>query len=276
VNPTRQEYSRVAALYDIHGNLPALEAVLNDIRRAEVDQVVVGGDVLPGPMPRETLSRLLDLDLPVRFIQGNGDRVVLAQMRGTESNEVPEPFREGIRWNALQLDPEDERVLASWPPTCRVRIRGVGDVLFCHATPRNDTDVFTRLTPEDQLLTVFEGLDAPMVVCGHTHMQFDRTIGTAPGGRGPRSGDGWAGATRSETRVVNAGSVGMPFAAPGAYWLLLGPDIQLRQTLYDFTKAADRVRQTKYPQAQDFAEKNVLQPPSEEEMLKAFSRIELK
>jgi Icc-related predicted phosphoesterase len=89
---------RVAAIYDIHANLPALEAVLQDIRQTDVDHIVVGGDVLPGPMPRETITRLLDLDIPVQFIQGNGDRVVLAQMAGTESSEVPEPFREVVRW----------------------------------------------------------------------------------------------------------------------------------------------------------------------------------
>ena len=247
---------RVAALYDIHGNLPALEAVLQDVRRAQVDHVVVGGDVVPGPMPRETLACLLDLDIPVQFIQGNGDRVVLAQMAGTESSEVPDQVREVIRWTAQQLRPEHERLLASWPKTLRVEIRVLGEVLFCHATPRNDTEVFTRLTPEDRLIPVFEGLDVPAVVCGHTHMQFDRIIG--------------------RTRVVNAGSVGMPFEEPGAYWLLLGPDVQLRRTLYDLAKAAERIRQTEYPQAQDFAARNVLQPPSERETLAAFAKAELR
>jgi putative phosphoesterase len=247
---------RVAAIYDIHANLPALEAVLQDIRQAEVDQVVVGGDVLPGPMPNETIARLLKLDIPVQFTQGNGDRVVLAQMRGTESSDVPEKFREGVRWVARQLHPEHERLLASWPKTCRVEIRGLGEVLFCHATPRNDTEMFTRLTPEDRLLPVFEGVNVAVVVCGHTHMQFDRTIG--------------------RIRVLNAGSVGMPFGEPGAYWLLLGPDIQLRHTSYDLAKAAERIRNTKYPQAQEFAERSVLQPPSEEKTLEAFSRVELK
>ena len=220
-----------------------------------MDHVVVGGDVLPGPMPRETLACLLDLDIPVQFIRGNGDRVVRAQMAGTEPAEVPEPFRETIRWNAQQLRPEDEQVLASWPETVRVQIRGLGEVLFCHATPRNDFEIFTRLTPEEDLLPLFEGLDVPVVVCGHTHMQFDRRIGT--------------------TRVVNAGSVGMPFAAPGAYWLLLGPGVELRRTSYDLEKAAGRIRDTKYPLAQDFAARNVLQPPSEEAMLEAFGRVEL-
>jgi putative phosphoesterase len=248
--------TRVAALYDIHGNLPALEAVLRDIREAAVDRVVIGGDVLPGPMPRETIMSLLDLDLPVQFIRGNGDRVVLEQRAGIESPEVPEPFREIIRWNARELRPEDEELVTSWPETVRLDIPGLGEVLFCHATPRNDSEIFTRLTPEDRLLPIFEGLNAPLVVCGHTHMQFDRTIG--------------------RTRVVNAGSVGMPFAEPGAYWLLLGPDVQLRHTPYDLASAAERIRGTKYPQADDFAARNVLQPPSEAQTLEAFTRVELK
>jgi putative phosphoesterase len=247
---------RVAAIYDIHGNLPALEAVLQDIRQAEVDHVVVGGDVLPGPMPCETITCLLDLDIPVQFVQGNGDREVLARMRGTETGSVPEQFREVMRWVAQQLHPEYEGLLASWPETLRLQIRGLGEVLFCHATPRSDTEVFTRLTSEDRLLPLFEGLDVPVVVCGHTHMQFDRMIG--------------------QIRVVNAGSVGMPFGEPGAYWLLLGPDVQLRHTPYDLMNAAERIRDTKYPQAQDFAARNVLQPPSEAATLEAFTRVELR
>jgi putative phosphoesterase len=247
---------RIAAIYDIHGNLPALESVLQDIRQAEVDQIVVGGDVLPGPMPRETLTYLLDLDIPVQFIQGNGDREVLARMRGTETGAVPEQFREVLRWNAEQLHSDDERLLASWPKTLRIEISGVGEVLFCHATPRSDTEVFTRLTPGDRLLPIFTGLNVPVVICGHTHMQFDRTIGTV--------------------RVVNAGSVGVPFGEPGAYWLLLGPNAELRHTTYDLTKAAERIRATNYPQAQDFAANNVLQPPSEEKTLEAFAKVELK
>ena len=250
---------RVAAIYDIHANLPALEAALQDIRQSEIDHVVVGGDVLPGPMPRETIACLLGLDIPVQFIQGNGDREVLAQMEGTETDwyrTAPEQWREPVRWTAQQLHPEHNRLLAGWPKTLAVEIRGLGEVLFCHATPRNDTEIFTRLTSDDRLVPVFEGLTVPVVVCGHTHMQFDRTIG--------------------RIRVLNAGSVGMPFGEPGAYWLLLGPDVQLRHTPYDLVKAAGRIRDTKYPQAQDFAARNVLQPPSEGETLEAFSRVELR
>ncbi len=217
--------------------------------------MVVGGDVFPGPMPRETLSCLLDFDISVQFIQGNGDREVLAQMRGMETSTVPEQFREVIRWNAQQLHPEDEQLLTSWSQTILVEIDGLGEVLFCHATPRSDTEIFTRLTPEDHLVPIFERPNVPLIICGHTHMQFDRMIGSV--------------------RVVNAGSVGMPFGESGAYWLLLGPNVQLQHTTYDLTKAAERIRDTNYPQAQDFAARNVLQPPSEEEILEVFAKAEL-
>ena len=247
---------RVAALYDIHGNLPALEAVLQEIQQAEVDRVVVGGDVVPGPMLRETLTRLLDLDTPVQFIQGNCEVAVLAEMAGTDPGPMPEQAREVVRWAAQQLHPEYEPLFASWPKTVCLDISGVGGVLFCHATPRNENECFTRLTPEDRLLPVFQGLEAPVVVCGHTHMQFDRMIG--------------------RTRVVNAGSVGMPFGEPGADWLLLGPRVELRHTSYDLTKAAERIRDTNYPQAQDFAAHYVLHPPSEDHMLGVFTRAELR
>ncbi|HEV8337456.1 MAG TPA: metallophosphoesterase family protein [Candidatus Polarisedimenticolia bacterium] len=250
---------RVAAIYDIHGNLPALEAVLKDIREAEVDHVVVGGDVLPGPMPRETLLRLLGLTLPTQFIYGNGDREVLAQMADTETDwfrTAPQEWREPVRWTAQQLHEDHQRVLACWPATCRLDIDGLGEVLFCHATPRSDMECFTRLTPEDRLLPIFEEVHESVVVCGHTHMQFDRTVG--------------------RVRVVNAGSVGMPFGEPGAYWLLLGTDVQLRHTPYDLVKAAERIRDTTYPQAESFAARGVLQPPTEREALEMYSRTELK
>src|SRR2546421_9060103 len=250
--------TRVAAIYDIHGNLPALEAVIDEIRHADVDQVIVGGDVVPGPMPRETLACLLDLDIPIQFIHGNSDREVLAQMTGTETpwyRNAPEQWREPVRWTAQQLDIDHERLLAAWPPTCRVEIRGLGETLFCHATPRNDTDCFTRLTPEDRLVPIFEAVNAPVVVCGHTHMPFDRTIG--------------------RVRVVNAGSVGMPFGEAGADWLLLGPDVELRHTNYDATAAADRMRATDYPDAEDYVAQYVIKQPSAAEMLDLFTRVSL-
>lgn len=246
---------RVAAIYDIHGNLPALEAVLREIRQEQVDQIVVGGDVLPGPMPRETLACLAGLDIPVHCIYGNGEVAVLEHMAGREPSAVPEPYRPIIRWTAEQLDGEYESLLSAWPKTLRIEIDGLGQVLFCHATPRNENECFTRLTPENRLWPVFEGVDADVVVCGHTHMQFDRMIG--------------------RMRVVNAGSVGMPFGEPGADWLLLGRDIELRHTPYDFARAAESIRGTDYPQAQEFTARSVLRPPLEADMLEVFTGVEL-
>jgi predicted phosphodiesterase len=147
-------------------------------------------------------------------------------------------------------------LLESWPATLRLQIGKLKEALFCHATPRNDTEIFTRLTPEERLLPIFAGLDVPLVVCGHTHMQFDRMIG--------------------KTRVVNAGSVGMPFGKTGADWLTLGPDVQLRHSVYNLAQAADRIRKTDYPEAEDFAARYVLQSPSEDKMLNAFTCVELK
>lgn len=255
---------RVAALYDIHGNLPALEAVLEEVRGAGVDRVVIGGDVVPGPMPRETLERLLGLDLPLQFIHGNCELAVLAQMAapdadsatywGTASGRpLPEPYRASMRWTAERLR-DYESVLASWPRTLRLDVSGLGEVLFCHSTPRSETEIFTRLTAEHRLLPVFDGLGASVVVCGHSHMQFDRRVGS--------------------TRVVNAGSVGMPFGDPGAFWALLGPNVELRRTDYDLARAAERIRSIPYPQAQEDAH-SILQPPSEAEMLDVYGKAEL-
>jgi predicted phosphodiesterase len=257
---------RVAALYDIHGNLPALEAVLRDARQLGVDRIVVGGDVLPGPMPLATLDCLLRHDVPVQFIHGNGELAALAEAGatddprtvtywGTVSGEpLPEPLRHVVRWTAQQLRPEDERLLSSWPSTLRIDIGELGRVLFCHATPRSEVECFTRLTSESLLAPLFDGLNVDLVVCGHTHMQFDRVIG--------------------KVRVVNAGSVGMPFQQPaGVFWLLLGPDVQLRHTTYNLSTAAEQVRATKYPQAEEFAARYVLDPPAEVEMLEAFTAL---
>ena len=246
---------RVAALYDIHGNLPALEAVVAEIRAAGVDRVVVGGDVLPGPMPRECLDVVFDLGIPTDFIMGNGDRETIAAGRGSMSADIPAPFRETMVWNAAQLNDTHEKQIASWPLTKTLHITGVGDVLFCHATPRNDTEIFTSTTSDEKLRPLFSLLNVAIVVCGHIHMQFDRVIG--------------------KTRVVNAGSVGMPFDDRGAYWLLLDSGIELRRTSYDFDAAAERVRRTAYPQAEVFATNSILNPPSKEMMTDAFSKAEL-
>jgi putative phosphoesterase len=245
---------RVAALYDIHGNIPALDAVLDEIRGTPVDLIVVGGDIVPGPMQTDVLRRLVTLDVPVEFIQGNCEVAVLDEIAGRDPG-VPASVREIMRWSADDLSLDDRARIAAWPKTLRVEVSGIGEVLFCHGTPRHENEIFTRLTPEEQLVPIIEPSHAQVVVCGHTHMPFDRMVGA--------------------TRVVNAGSVGMPFCEPGAYWLQLGPGVTLRHTAYDLTAAAERVRATPYPQAQQFAETYVLHPPSEAAMTETFEKVAL-
>ena len=242
---------RIAALYDIHGNLPALEAVLEDVARAAVDRIVIGGDVLPGPMPRDTMARLASLDVPTSFLRGNGDRETLEESPDRPSR-LPESAREQLRWCRAQLTDAQARDVDGWPPTIRLDVPGLGSVLFCHATPRSDEEVVTHLIPVPLLQPIVEGA-VDVVVCGHIHVQFDTMVG--------------------RTRLVNAGSVGMPFDEPGAYWLLIdGGALELRRTPYDLEAAALRVRQTAFPQAEQFASTYILNPP---DMLQTFTQYGL-
>src|SRR5579864_8887847 len=195
---------KIAALYDIHGNLPALNAVLEELEGVQPDLIVVGGDIIPGPMPRQTLERLSQLGDRVRYIRGNGEREVVAAFDGLPfAARMPEEVREVTRWTARQLERSQRDFLAQLPEQITLHVEGLGDILFCHATPRSDEEIFTPITPQERLDTIFAGVEQQLVVCGHTHMQFELRVG--------------------RVRILNAGSVGMPYAdRPGAYWLLLG------------------------------------------------------
>lgn len=184
---------RVAALYDVHGNLPALEAVLAELDALGVDAVVSGGDLVAGPFGSECLARLREREAV--FLRGNADR------------EAP-AFAETV---------------AAWPQTVELDVHGLGPVLFCHGSPRDDEEILTRISPEERVVAALAGIDAPVVVCGHTHVQFDRRV--------------------AGFRLVNAGSVGLPYEGRrGAFWALLGPGVELRRTDYDVEAAADAIR----------------------------------
>lgn len=247
---------KIAALYDIHGNLPALNAVLEELEEVRPDLIVVGGDIVPGPMPRQTLERLSQLGDRVRTIRGNGDREVVAIYDDLPlAPEIGEAVGARIRWTAQQLEQSQRDFLAQLPEQLTLHIEDLGDVLFCHATPRNDLEIFTPITPQERLNVIFNGVEAQMVVCGHTHIQFDLQSGSI--------------------RILNAGSVGMPYAdRPGAYWLLLGPQgIEFRRTEYDIEKAAQQLRESDYPQAGEFADENVLKVPTAIEAIEYFERM---
>jgi predicted phosphodiesterase len=188
----------VAALYDIHGNLAALEAVLAEV--PEDATIVVGGDVCAGGrQPSETLSLLQGLGDRVAWLRGNADRELYPGEEGLAPPGALDATREA-------LSEEEIEFLHDLPET-----QVIDGVLYCHASPRNDVDIFTERTPEERIAFLFDGLDMSTVVCGHTHTQYERFVGGV--------------------RVVNAGSVGMPYEEePGAYWLL---DLAHRRTPYE-------------------------------------------
>lgn len=230
---------RIAVISDIHGNLPALEAVLDDVRRERPDLIVSCGDVASGPMPAETIGLLMTLR-DVRFVRGNADDGLIREFDGKAQGPLPGPFAD---WCASQIDGKQRDFLAAFEDTALVDgVEGLGRVLFCHATPKNNTDVFTAETPADRVRQLFGDVDADVVVVGHTHMQFDRDVGGL--------------------RVVNPGSVGMPYGEPGAYWAMLGPGVELRRTDYDREAAAGRIRAKSWPDAEQFAAENVITVPS--------------
>jgi putative phosphoesterase len=243
---------RIAALYDIHGNLPALEAVLGEVDDIGPDLVLVGGDVAAGPFPRETLERLTALGERVRFIRGNADRA-LVEAAGQAG---PPPWPQRQEWARAQLTEEHRRLFAGSSHTVVLEVDGLGAVLFCHGSPRSDEEIVTRATSPERLSEILSGVEQRVVVCGHTHVQFDRMI------------DG--------VRLLNAGSVGMPYEdEPGAYWTLLGPDVELRRTEYDLERAAAAIRATGYPDADQFAEQHVLHPATAAEATEEFERMAL-
>ena len=183
----------IATLYDIHGNLPALEAVLAEV--PDEAAILVGGDVcFAGEQPAETLERLRALGDRVVWVRGNTDREITTESHLSEEQVA---FLHGLE-STVQID----------------------RVLYCHATPRNDMDIFTERTQEERIAFLFENVDADVVVCGHTHMQFDRTI--------------------AGKRVINSGSVGKTFEEkPGAYWTL---DLEHRFTSYEGAPAPEHTR----------------------------------
>ena len=241
---------RVAALYDVHGNLPALEAALAAAESESADVMVFGGDMALGPMPREVLDRIRGLGARAVCLRGNCDRLMVDAFDGTLSPTLRAAVRDPIRWAADQLTREDRDLLAALPATIAMAIDGLGDTLFCHATPRSDERIFTVRTPDERARSLFGQLAQGVVVCGHTHMQFRRRV--------------------DSMEIVNAGSVGMPYGEAGAHWLLLGPGLVHRRTAYDPDAAVRVIEESTFPGVRTFIERAVVNPPSDAEMLAAF------
>lgn len=261
---------RVAVLSDIHGVLPALEAVLAEPDVRAADAVVLTGDLLAGPQPAETLALLRGLGDRAVWVRGNADRelVELARTDGTADGREPLPVD---AWAAGQLNAADVEFLAGLPANARLEVSGLGPVLFCHATPRDDTEVVLADSRPGRWAEVLAGVDADVrtVVCGHTHMPFVRLV--------------------HGVLVVNPGSVGMPYGRPGAHWALLGPDpgsgsrggsgggesVALRRTPYDYDAACARIAaESGFAGAAEWAEEYVHARNSAEDALEAFGPLD--
>ena len=231
-----QKASRVAAIYDIHGNLPALEAVLADLQSINPDLIVVGGDVVAGPMPAEVMDHLVALGERICFVRGNADREVVTAYDGrphADPIDVADPAERVAAYAASRIDREHRDLLASFAEHLIVEIEGLGQVLFCHGSPRSDEEIVSAATTEGRLREILIGVDQDIVVCGHTHAQFDRRV--------------------DSKRVVNAGSV------------------SLRRSDYDLGQAVKRIRATGCPEAEDMAE-ILLEPPDPKRVADFFEQ----
>jgi predicted phosphodiesterase len=212
---------RVAALYDVHGVRVALEAVLAEVEREEMDAIVFGGDLFLGPQPAETAALVRSTE--ASFVRGNCDR-------------------EPDDWTRSRLDDETLTWSRGWPLT--VELEGV---LYCHATPQNDRTILTDASPPERFRAALEGVDARLVVAGHTHMQFKR--------------DRW----------VNAGAVGWPQEDDvAAFWAIVSDDVEFRRTAFDVGRAASEILATGWPEAESFVAENIRTAPSRAEATAYF------
>jgi len=241
--PTRA--ARVAVISDVHGNAVALEAVLAEVEREAPELVVFGGDLTWGPQPRETLDLVAGLGTPAAYVRGNAERGLL--------DPADEPT-ERRTWMREHHTDADMAFLATFAEQLVIEIDGLGPTRFCHGSPRSDEELVTPRTPDERVHAFMEGVAERVVVTAHTHLQFDRRVDVV--------------------RSINAGSVGMPYEdRRGAFWALLGPDVDLRRTDYDLDRAVAGYRATDDPLAEQMVE-ILLAPPTREEVIEHAEKLE--
>jgi predicted phosphodiesterase len=242
---------RIAVLSDIHGVLPALEAVLAEPDVRSADRIVLTGDLAAGPQPVETLDVLSALGERAVWVRGNAERELVTLCRGGETS-IPDPV---APWAAAQLRPDQVALLDALPLSVTLDVGRLGRTLFCHATPRDDEEVVLVDSRMERWAEVFSTVDDSVstVVCGHTHMPFLRLA--------------------DRRLVVNPGSVGMPYGGVGAHWALLddGGGVTMRVTGFDLDAACARVAaESAYPKAREFADYFVRSRASDADALRIF------
>ncbi|WP_375399620.1 GNAT family N-acetyltransferase [uncultured Amnibacterium sp.] len=247
---TRRLIGRVAVLSDVHGVLPALEAVLAEPDVRSADRIVVTGDLAAGPQPSEVLDALTALGERVVLVRGNADRELVQVARGG-TTDVPDPISE---WAAAQLGPRHVALLAGLPHPVTLDIVGFGPVLFCHGSPRADDEVVLVDTRPAQWADVLADVPEQVrtVVGGHTHMPFVRLV--------------------DRRLVVVSGSVGMPYGRSGAHWALLADGaVTLRRTAFDLDAAIEQVAAASgYPDVRAWAEYFLRATASDVEVVQEF------
>ncbi len=233
---------RVAALADVHGNAPALAAVLAEVQQEAPDLVVFCGDLTWGSLPGETIALVRSLEMPVRFVRGNAERALLELRAG----EVAEPTARE-RWMLARHSEDELAWIEAFEPTVSVDVDALGPTCFCHGSPRSDEECVTERTPVERVREFMADRDERVVVTAHVHLQYERRA--------------------DENRMVGPGSVGLPYGAGGAaFWALLGPHVELRRTDYDVEDAVARMRATDDPSVEQIAEM-MLTPPSRDEVI---------
>lgn len=242
----------VAILSDIHGNLPALEAVLNDVRAAQPDVIVLNGDLVDGPFPAQTFDLLDRLGGLAVWLRGNGDRWLAEAARGDFRHDDGET-RDLIAWSAGQLSVDQLNRLEALPLTHQLSRADFGEIGICHATARDDNEMFLVDSSFGHAADAFRDLASGTVIVGHSHMPFDRLF--------------------DRRRIVNTGSVGMPYGHAGAAWALVGTDIVLKRTPYNVGDACARIVASGMPGAAHFADAYVRQTPSDRDAMAVFSDI---
>ena len=241
----------VAVLSDIHGVLPALDAVLAEPAVLDAERIVLTGDIAAGPQPVQVLDRLLGLGDRVTWVRGNADRELVELARG-QTDDVGDPI---APWAARQLTADQVDWLAGLPYPVTLPVDGFGGVVFCHATPRDDEEVVVVDSRLERWTEVLAGLpgEVSTVVCGHTHMPFTRLA--------------------HRRQIINPGSVGMPYGRQGAHWALLtGGAVTMRRTAYDAAAACALVtEQSSYPDVAEWADYFLHARASDADALAAFA-----
>lgn len=235
----------LAVLSDIHGNLAALDAVLGELERERVDELVCLGDVALGPEPEETVSRVRALGCGV--VMGNWDAWVLEGFPPAQEDPWRRFIEQG-KWWARKLSTEDRAFLRTFVPRIELALDGVPALCF-HGSPFSHDEMILATTPHDELLRLLAGFDHPLMLAGHTHVQLVRVI--------------------EGKLLVNPGSVGLPFRglplgelqliSPWAEYALVQIEggrlsVDLRRISYDVEQMLQRTIETGAPHAKWWAE----------------------